>query len=293
MPGRAGGLLAEDGAAVTGGDRLLLKPKDGVATVQPQTPLLAQVEYVSKTFLTKRGRPVEALRDVTFEVQEGEFLTIVGPSGCGKSTFLNLFCGLTSVTEGTISIAGEPVTGPRSDVGIVFQEPVLLPWCTVLDNVLVPARVLGLPLAEYKTKARALLKVVGLAGFEHTYPGELSGGMQQRVAITRALIHDPKVLLMDEPFGALDAMTRESMNVELLHIWQDSRKTILFVTHSIPEAVFLSDRVIVMSPRPGRIADIVTIDLHRPRRLEMAESDAFGVFTRRIRQHFQARGSIT
>jgi len=232
------------------------------------------------------------LRDVTFAVEEGEFLTIVGPSGCGKSTFLNLFCGLMFITEGAISIAGEPVISPRSDVGIVFQEPVLLPWYTVLDNVLVPARVLGLPLAEHKTKARALLEIVGLAGFENSYPGELSGGMQQRVAITRALIHNPKILLMDEPFGALDAMTRENMNVELLRIWQDSRKTILFVTHSIPEAVFLSDRVIVMSPRPGRIADIVTIDLPRPRRLEMAESDAFGVFTRRIRLHFQTRGSV-
>jgi len=274
------------------GDRLELKPKHGVPTVQPQRALLARAEHVSKTFLTKRGQPVEALRDVTFAVEEGEFLTIVGPSGCGKSTFLNLFCGLMFITEGAISIAGEPVISPRSDVGIVFQEPVLLPWYTVLDNVLVPARVLGLPLAEHKTKARALLEIVGLAGFENSYPGELSGGMQQRVAITRALIHNPKILLMDEPFGALDAMTRENMNVELLRIWQDSRKTILFVTHSIPEAVFLSDRVIVMSPRPGRIADIVTIDLPRPRRLEMAESDAFGVFTRRIRLHFQTRGSV-
>ncbi|MCB0162129.1 MAG: ABC transporter ATP-binding protein, partial [Caldilineaceae bacterium] len=203
----------------------------------------------------------------------GEFISLVGPSGCGKSTMLRVVAGLRPATSGTILVDGVPVTRPIPKVGMVFQAAVLLKWRTILDNVLLPAELAGLNPRRYREQARELLALVGLGDFTGKRPGELSGGMQQRVSLCRALLLDPPLLLMDEPFGALDAMTRDDMNLELLRVWgeatgSEGRKTILFVTHSIPEAVFLSDRVVVMSPRPGRIADIVDIDLPRPRSVE-------------------------
>jgi NitT/TauT family transport system ATP-binding protein len=189
-------------------------------------------------------------------------------------------------------LRGTAITGPRRDIGVVFQSPVLFPWRSVLQNVLLPADVQRLGRAQHERAALDLLALVGLGGFEHRYPWELSGGMQQRVAIVRALIHDPALLLMDEPFGALDAMTREQMNLELQRIWLERRKTVVFITHSIPEAVFLADRVLVMTPRPGRIAETVAVDMPRPRSLEVMNTAEFGSFVSRIRRHFNAQGAI-
>ncbi|WP_439578289.1 ABC transporter ATP-binding protein [Elioraea sp.] len=232
----------------------------------------------------RRGEAaVEALASVDLDVADREFVALVGPSGCGKSTLLKLVTGLRRPTRGGISLYGKPVTGPRSDVGIVFQSPVLLPWRTVLDNVLLPADVLRLPRVEYRDRALALLDLVGLAGFASNYPYELSGGMQQRAAIARALVHDAPLLLMDEPFGALDAMTREQMNLELQRIWAASRKTVLFITHSIPEAVFLADRIVVMSPRPGRILEVIENAIPRERSLDDTLTPEFGELVRRVR----------
>lgn len=234
----------------------------------------------------------EALQNVNFSVGDGEFVTVVGPSGCGKSTLLKILAGTLRRTSGSVMVRDRPIDGPSRDVGVVFQSPVLLPWRTVLENVLVPIEIQGLEKAAYESKARAYLRLVGLDGFENKYPNELSGGMQQRVGITRGLIHEPAFLLMDEPFGALDAMTRETMNLELLRIWAESRKTVMLVTHSIPEAVFLADRVIVMSPRPGRITEILEIDMPRPRTLEMINSSRFGSYVASIRRHFQSLGAL-
>ncbi len=199
---------------------------------------------------------IEAIHSVSLAIAEGEFVTIVGPSGCGKSSFLKIVYGLLPPTVGTTTICGTPVNGPRRDVGMVFQSPVLLPWRTIIENVLLPADVLRLDRKALRVRALELLAMAGLAGFENAYPHHLSGGMQQRAGIVRALVHDPKLLLMDEPFAALDALTREQMSLELQRIWMTSRKTILFVTHSIPEAVLLSDRIVLMSARPGRILRI-------------------------------------
>lgn len=218
-------------------------------------------------FRTDRGY-LHALEEVSVEAREREFVTVVGPSGCGKSTLVRIVAGLLRPISGVARIRGRPVTGPQPGVGIVFQHPALMEWRRVLDNVLLPTEVLGLR-GPYTEKALELLDLVGLKGFAGSYPEELSGGMQQRVAICRALIHDPVVLLMDEPFGALDALTREQMNFELLRIWQERGKTVLFITHSISEALFLSDRIFVMTSRPGRITRIVTVPLPRPRTLEM------------------------
>jgi len=212
-----------------------------------------------------RDQPTHALAGVSFTVREAEFVAIVGHSGCGKTTLLKIIAGLVPATSGGVTVRGRPVTAPLADVGMVFQRPVLLKWRSILDNVLLPVEMLGLGRQAHRERAVELLALAGLADFRHKYPAELSGGMQQRAAICRALIHDPSLLLMDEPFGALDAMTREDMNLELLRIWEERRKTSVLVTHSISEAVFLSDRVMVMTPRPGRIADIVAIDLPRPR----------------------------
>lgn len=232
----------------------------------------------------RRGEAsVEALASVDLSIADREFVAIVGPSGCGKSTLLKLVTGLRKPTRGSINLHGKPVEGPRSDVGIVFQSPVLLPWRTVLDNVLLPADVLHLPLAEHRDKALALLELVGLGGFAKNYPQELSGGMQQRAAIARALVYDAPLLLMDEPFGALDAMTREQMNIELQRIWAASRKTVLFITHSIAEAVFLADRIVVMSPRPGRVLEVIDNPLPRMRSLDDTLTPAFGELVRRVR----------
>ena len=229
---------------------------------------------------------------MNFTIDEGELITVVGPSGCGKSTLLKILAGILRRTSGTVMIADRKVDGPSRDVGVVFQAPVLLPWRNVLENVLVPVEIQKLDRPRFEQRARDYLKLVGLEGFEQKYPNELSGGMQQRVGISRALVHDPTFLLMDEPFGALDAMTREYMNLELLRIWSESKKTVLLVTHSIPEAAFLADRVIVMSPRPGRIAEILRIELPRPRTLEMINSERFGQYASAIRRHFSSLGAL-
>ena len=233
-------------------------------------PAFVEAVGLQKTYAVRRGEPVKAFEDLSFTIREGEFIACVGPSGCGKSTLLKILAGLIGKTGGELRILGEPVTGPRRDVGVVFQSPVLLPWMTVLQNTMLPGKVIGLDKAKTEERARHLIAMAGLEGFEDKYPYELSGGMQQRNAIIRALIHDPSILLMDEPFGALDAMTREFMNVELQRIWLESRKTVFFITHSIPEAVFLADRVMVLSNCPGQLLDLVDIDLPRPRRLEDA-----------------------
>ena len=236
--------------------------------------------------------PVEALAGISMSVGAGEFVSLVGPSGCGKSTLLRIVAGLRPATEGTVTVAGQDVREPIPDIDMVFQAPILLKWRSILQNVLLPAELAGQQPAAFQARAEQLLEMAGLRGFGDKLPRELSGGMQQRAALCRALLLDPPLLLMDEPFGALDAMTRDDMALELLRIWgerdaerhgaRDARKTVLFVTHSIPEAVFLSDRVVVMSPRPGRIAADLRIDLPRPRTVEMRASEAFGRFSLEI-----------
>ncbi|KAA9381540.1 ABC transporter ATP-binding protein [Microbispora amethystogenes] len=250
------------------------------------------VRGLQKIYRPRKSEPTHALADVDFAVRKGEFVAVVGPSGCGKTTLLKILAGLVQRSEGTVRISGVDVDGPKREVGMVFQAPTLLPWRTILENVLVPVEVQKLDKTAHRKRAVELLDMVGLGGFADKYPNELSGGMQQRAGICRALVHDPAVLLLDEPFGALDAMTREYMNVELLRIWRESRKTAVLVTHSIPEAVFLSDRVIVMTPRPGRIAEIIDIDLDRPRDLSIMASDAAGVYVERIRRYFNNSGVI-
>ena len=254
--------------------------------------MLISVAGLNKVYRTREGSDIQALTNASFAIDEGEFVTVVGPSGCGKSTLLKILAGILRRTSGTVKLRERPVDGPSRDVGVVFQAPVLLPWRNVLENVMLPIDIQRRSRAEYETRARGYLKLVGLEGFERTYPNELSGGMQQRVGISRALVHEPALLLMDEPFGALDAMTRETMNLELLRIWKQSRKTVLLVTHSIPEAVFLADRVIVMTPRPGRISEIIEVDLPRPRGLEIINSEPFGRYVVAIRRHFQSLGAL-
>jgi NitT/TauT family transport system ATP-binding protein len=244
---------------------------------------MIQIEKASKVYRTQENEFVSAIAEVSFGVRENEFVTLVGPSGCGKSTLLKLVSGLIPVTGGTIHVREQLVREPFSDVGFVFQHPVLLPWRTVWGNILFSIEMLGKKEGEFVDQARDLIQLAGLEGFENKYPRELSGGMQQRVAICRALIHDPSLLLMDEPFGALDAMTREEMSFELLRIWEERRKTILFVTHSIPEAILLADRVVVMTPRPGKIERIFEIDLPRPRVYEMEFNERFKALNSEIR----------
>jgi NitT/TauT family transport system ATP-binding protein len=240
---------------------------------------LAGVRKVYRT----RSADFLAVSEATFDVEDGELVALVGPSGCGKTTLLKILAGLHSYESGEVRIgsASQPFD-PARDIGMVFQQPLLLKWRRILDNVLLPAEILGLPLAESRERARELLALVGLRGSEEKFPYELSGGMQQRAAIARALIHDPKLILMDEPFGALDAMTREKMNLELLHIWQKAKKTIVFVTHGITEAVFLGTRVIVLTAGPARMADNFKVDLPHPRTLDMKTSETFGEYTRRV-----------
>jgi NitT/TauT family transport system ATP-binding protein len=252
---------------------------------EPSEAVIA-VKGLRKEYATSSRGTVLALEDIDFEVAEGELVALVGPSGCGKSTLLKILAGLLPATSGQVRLHGVPVTGPRRDIGVVFQSPVLFPWRTVLENVLLPVDVQRLGRARHRDRALELLALVGLSGFEERYPWELSGGMQQRVAITRSLMHDPALLLMDEPFGALDAMTRESLNLELQRIWLERRETILFVTHSIPEAVFLADRVFVMTPRPGRILDRIEVRIPRPRALDVMATPEFGRIARGIRAHF-------
>jgi NitT/TauT family transport system ATP-binding protein len=240
------------------------------------------IEKLHKTYLTSSGRTV-ALQDVSLTIGKDEFIALVGPSGCGKSTLLRAISALIKPSKGKILIDGAPLSSPSNQVGIVFQQAVLLPWRTVLDNVLLPAEILRLDLVKAAARARDLLNMVGLSEFEARYPGELSGGMQQRAAICRALIHNPSMLLMDEPFAALDALTREELGLQLLRIWAAEKKTIVFVTHNISEAILLADRVVAMSPRPGRISEIVSVDLPRPRTLDMEFLPEFKSYSDRIR----------
>jgi NitT/TauT family transport system ATP-binding protein len=249
------------------------------------------LERVGKTYRAGSGA-IEALRDVTLSVGAGEFVSIVGPSGCGKSTLLMTAVGLVPATSGRVFLDGRLVDGPQTDVGIVFQDPVLLDWRRVLKNVMLQVEARGLPQPEYRQRALGLLHRIGLGGFEHAYPFELSGGMRQRVSICRALIHDPPLLVMDEPFGALDALSRDQAMVDLQQLWSAHRKTVLFVTHHIPEAVFLSDQVVVMTPRPGRIERIFRIALPRPRRLHMRAEPAFGAYVQEILGLFQSWGVL-
>ncbi len=250
-----------------------------------------EVSDVTRVFPTPEGE-VRALDGVSFDVRGGEFLSIVGPSGCGKSTLAMLIAGLMRPTSGAIAVDGHAVSRPQTELGIVFQNAVLLAWRSALDNVLLQVEMRGLVARQYRDRAMELLRSVGLDGFERRLPHELSGGMRQRVAICRALIHDPPLLLMDEPFGALDALTRDQMTLDIQGICARGGKTVLFITHSITEAVFLSDRVLVMTPRPGRIDTTIDVDLPRPRRLAVRESPAFATYAREIRNRFLARGVL-
>ena len=253
---------------------------------------LISVEEVSRVF-SSGARVVTALEKVSFDIQAGNFVSIVGPSGCGKSTLLKIVSGLLPASSGRISVNGKRVDQPLENVGMVFQAPVLLKWRSVLGNVLLPVEFAKLDVAGYLDKARALIKLVGLEGFEEMYPHELSGGMQQRTSLCRALVTDPQLLLMDEPFGALDAMTRDELDIELLRIWDQRKKTVLFVTHSIQEAVFLSDQVFVMSARPGKLLEMLSINLPRPRTIEMMSSSKFGEYTLKIRALLASAGGST
>ena len=241
------------------------------------------IRSVSKAFGTTL-----AVEDVSFELQENSFVSIVGPSGCGKSTLLRMVAGLIQPSGGTIMVRGAPVVGPLRDVGMVFQSPVLLPWRTALGNILFVAEMGGLRAAAHRRRAEELMALAGLAGFERNYPHELSGGMQQRASICRAMLLKPSLILMDEPFGALDVITRERMGFALQTLWNESRSTVLFVTHSITEAVLLSDTVIVMTSRPGRIRDVVPIDLPRPRRSETLREPRFIELSARVRDGIEA-----
>jgi NitT/TauT family transport system ATP-binding protein len=231
---------------------------------------------------------LEAIRSISLAVAKGEFVSLLGPSGCGKSTLLLMIAGLITPTSGDIIVGGSNVLRPRADVGVVFQTPILLPWRSVLDNVLLPIEFLNLPRKNFIERAYALLKMVKLEDFAGALPRQLSGGMRQRVSICRALINDPSTLLMDEPFSALDAFTRDEMSVDLLRIWQTYQKTIIFVTHSIREAVFLSDRIFVLGKRPATIIDEIDIGLSRPRRLEMMEENEFNQYVRHLRRSIEA-----
>jgi NitT/TauT family transport system ATP-binding protein len=243
-----------------------------------------ELRKVEKTYGLRSGKSVCALRDVNFNVRPSTFVSVVGASGCGKSTLLRIVGGLSQQTTGDVLLDGSPVTGPRRDVGFVFQTPELLPWRTVLSNSLIGAEILGLDMAQAKRRALELIRLVGLETFEGARPSELSGGMQQRNALVRALLHDPKLLLMDEPFGALDALTRETMGLELLRIWSTLRCSVIFVTHSVNEALFLSDTVIVLSSRPGRVQAVFDINLPRPRDLSMLSEPEIAEKAAQIRE---------
>jgi len=262
-------------------------PPVAVAAVRP----LIEIDRVSKIYQTRDG-PVESLKPLTFDIGAGEFMAIVGPSGCGKSTLLKMVGGLLPASAGEIRLDGRRVAGPPDNVGIVFQSSVLLAWRSVLENVMLQIEMRHLPKAQYLPKARALLEMTGLADFANKHPWELSGGMQQRASICRALVHDPAVLLMDEPFGALDAITRTQIRHDLELLWMETRKTVLFITHSIEEAIGLSDRVLVMSPNPGRIVDEIAIDLPRPRPAVLGEDASFNAYAERIHRAFLRMGVI-
>lgn len=257
----------------------------------PSAMAYVSITSVGKSYGSVRG-PVHALQDISLDVREAEFVSILGPSGCGKSTLLKCVAGLEPVSSGSIALHGRPLSGPPKSMGMVFQRDVLLDWRTILDNVLITAEFAGIPRAAVKGRAMQLLRRFGLDGYEGRHPWELSGGMRQRVSICRALLCDPELLLMDEPFGALDAMTRDDLNLELARIWQDARKTVLFVTHGIIEAIFLSDRVVMMDRNPGRIVEVVDIDLPRPRHLSVRETPEFARYAAHIRHLFASLGIL-
>ena len=250
------------------------------------TPLIS-VSSVGKFYPSAKGGAVEALHDVSFDVRESEFLSLIGPSGCGKSTLLRIIDGLTPYDGGSVQIGGHPVAGPGPDRAMVFQQFSLLPWQTVLDNVMFPLEIRGVPRDERRLRAREQLATVGLSEFEHHYPRTLSGGMQQRVGLARALVVDPQVLLMDEPFGALDSLTRTFLQDELLALWSRDRKTVVFVTHAIDEAVYLSDRIVIMGPRPGSVLEVVDVPLPRDRGADVRETAAFAEVVGHVRHRLR------
>lgn len=259
---------------------------------------MIEFENVTKTYSTTAGERISALAGIEGCIYEHEFASVIGPSGCGKSTLLKIVAGLLPATQGQVKIQGRLVKGPqKGSVGVVFQGPVLLPWKSILDNILLPVKVLHLDREvgedKYIQRALELIRLVELESFEKCYPRELSGGMQQRVSIARALIYDPAILLMDEPFGALDAITREQMNLELQKIWNVERKTVMFITHNIPEAVFLSDRVFVMGTRPGRFVDVVEVNLPRPRDLAVMGMAEFAEISNVVRRSLEKHAAIT
>lgn len=251
------------------------------------------VEQVAKVYNAGARHEVKAVASTSFTVKSGEFVSLLGPSGCGKSTLLMMIAGLDLPSQGAVSVAGRPMTAPRPETGIMFQDATLLPWKSAIDNVLFPFRAMNRPVAPQVARAAALLDKVGLRGFHGHRPRQLSGGMRQRVAICRTLVYEPDLLLMDEPFSALDAIARDDMNLVLMKMWQEHRRTAIFVTHSIREAVFLSDRVLVMSRRPGRIVEDVRVPFPRPRGLEIGETVAFNEICGRLRgliQHGRGDG---
>jgi NitT/TauT family transport system ATP-binding protein len=250
------------------------------------------VNDLDKTYKLPKGQTIDALRNIGLELRRGEFVSVVGPSGCGKSTLLKCIAGITDISGGVIKVDGELVTQPPDNMAVVFQRDILLDWRTVIENVLFPVEIRGKLKQQWVDRARDLLALIGLAGYDDRHPWELSGGQRQRVAICRALIQEPKLLLMDEPFGALDALTRDELNLELQRLWMNTKKTVLFITHSISEAVLLSDRVIVMAADPGRILAAVTIDLPRPRSLDTRETAEFGRHAKHIRRVFEGLGLL-
>jgi len=260
--------------------------REAAIVAEPAKPDAFRAERVTVSYQSRSGT-IHALRDVDLRIGDGEFVAVLGPSGCGKSTLLKVAAGLISPTSGQAAIAGKMLAGPGRDTGVAFQKPNLLPWKNVLENVMLPARTLGLPEQPALQRAHDLLQLMDLTAFARHYPAELSGGMQQRVGIARMLLNDRALLLMDEPFAALDAMTRETLTFELQRIWLARRKSVLFITHSIAEAVFLADRVVVMSARPGRIVDDFQVPLERPRTADTMASTQFAQACQYLRRHFQ------
>jgi len=267
-----------------------LEPTEPVGLSAAKAAFL-EIRDVGKTYASKKG-DVRALDNINLTIRTSEFISILGPSGCGKSTLLRCLAGLDRPSSGEIRVGTTPIDGPPGDMGVVFQRDILLEWRTVLANVLLPIEVYRLDLRQWRPRAIELLRLLGLRGFEERHPWELSGGMRQRVAICRALLLNPKLLLMDEPFGALDAMTRDELNLELQRLSMAGEKTVVFVTHSISEAVFLADRVVVMSRSPGRIVEVIDVDLPRPRNLALRESPDFARYTRRARLLFEQMGLL-
>jgi NitT/TauT family transport system ATP-binding protein len=264
-----------------------------VTPLRPAAPVALELKEISKRYPTRDGGTVQAVASVSASIRKGEFIAILGPSGCGKSTLLMMIAGLVRPSGGTLAF-GQPSANPsHPDFGIVFQDAVLFPWRTVQANVELPGEVVDMPREQRARKARELIQLVGLTGFEQQLPSELSGGMQQRVAIARSLMLDPQLILMDEPFGALDAMTREQMNLEVQRISLESGATVVFVTHSIAEAAFLADRVFVMSGRPSTVREIIEVKIPRPRPIELMASDRFGVYVSQLRELLNVTGDAS